>query len=138
MATEFLNRAISLNPFQWSSFEALSRTKEDISARDTFFRSIWKSSQVESSLSSEDAVVVISDAGGSVKQQHHPHDVKDEDEEMPLSGPLSSGMLLLTTTTTTAVPSPLSVISTRKPVVRSDKNNNGKTLSYFSSICFRN
>lgn len=38
MAVEALKRAVSLNPFHWTSFEATCRLKDPIDIKETFFR----------------------------------------------------------------------------------------------------
>ncbi|XP_055357904.1 cell division cycle protein 27 homolog [Paramacrobiotus metropolitanus] len=46
LAASAMKRALSLNPFQWSTFEGLCRMKENVDTKETFFRMIAsKSSQ---------------------------------------------------------------------------------------------
>lgn len=101
MAAASLKRAVSLNPFQWSSFESICRMKDDISAKDIFFRSVSKSSHFEAQ-----PVEEIDDSVVMVKSDEDVDMVSaDEDRGTPLVPSLP--------------PSPVKVINmARKSVVR--------------------
>ncbi|GAU95603.1 hypothetical protein RvY_07196 [Ramazzottius varieornatus] len=100
MAATTLKRAVSLNPFQWSSFEAICHMKEDISAKETFFRTV-------------SSKVVPSDGHSGDENEEG---VPDEDVDMPADDDAIPSPSL-----PSLPPSPVKVAAPTLPARRTEK-----------------
>ena len=118
MAAITLKRAVSLNPFQWSSFEAICHMKEDISAKETFFRSVASK-------------VGLSDGHS---EDENEEDVPDEDVDMP-----ADDDTIPSPSIPSLPPSPVKMAAPKLLTRRTDKANFGENTRFGSlKICTDN